>query len=148
MRYFRLNTTVGNFNNGDKVNEDEISELLNVQQCIDCGWLTPWKDDRTQFEKIAEVPVIRQWFCVLFSFLFSYMGFGCYIQPRSFIYAVEQPDPVFTFWFKLWAWPATVFTFICVLVCGYIIGDRVVYDAIVRRISKLTKKKKVNLNKK
>lgn len=36
---YKLNTTIGDFIKGSIVSEKEISKLLNVNICVDCGWL-------------------------------------------------------------------------------------------------------------
>lgn len=43
-RRFKLNTTVNNYKVGDEVTEQEIKEFLNIQPCIDCGWLVEVKE--------------------------------------------------------------------------------------------------------
>ena len=37
--FFELSVAVGNYKIGDKVSAAEISEFLNIPQCLDCGWL-------------------------------------------------------------------------------------------------------------
>lgn len=39
MKKYKLRTTVGNYKIGDEVTAAEISQLLNIPQCIQCGWL-------------------------------------------------------------------------------------------------------------
>ena len=41
MKKYKLNTVIGNYKIGDEVTAEEISKLLNIKPCIECGWLIP-----------------------------------------------------------------------------------------------------------
>ena len=49
---YKLNTTVNKYNVGDEVTEKEISEFLNIKQCIECGWLIPLTEPSIVPERI------------------------------------------------------------------------------------------------